>query len=115
MQKYLQKVPNTGFKKPPRRIDVGKQVRVPDLPRSYSAAKRKLERAGFTVERRFVYSDSVPRGSLVGWSPRPGSSVSEFGTVYAQFSRGPEPDEDEDEEEEEEEEKKKKEKEEDDE
>ena len=111
MQKYLQKVPNTGFKDPPRRIDVGKQVRVPDLPQSYTAARRKLERAGFTVVRRFVYSDDVPRGSLVGWSPGPGSSVSEFGTVYAQFSRGPEPkdeDEDEEEEEEEEEEEKKK-------
>ena len=91
MQKYLQKVPNTSFNNPPRRIDVGKQVRVPYLPPSYAAAKRKLEKAGFTVERRYVYSDAVPAGNLVGWSPGPGSSISQFGTVYAQFSRGRDP------------------------
>ena len=70
MERYLRTVPKTRFHQPPRRIQVGKQVRVPYLPPSYTAAKRKLEKAGFTVERRFVYSDSVPAGNLLGWSPR---------------------------------------------
>ena len=53
MQKYFQQIPRTGFSQPPRKIQVGKQVRVPSLNGlSIAAATRKLERRGFTVEKR---------------------------------------------------------------
>ncbi|HWI00661.1 MAG TPA: PASTA domain-containing protein, partial [Propionibacteriaceae bacterium] len=94
MEKYLKSVPNTKFRQPPRRIQVGKQVRVPSLySMSIGAATRKLEKAGFNVEKAYVYSDSVPQYRFIGWRPGPGSSVSEFGTVYATYSRGRDPDE----------------------
>ena len=33
MLKYFQQIPRTGFSQPPRKIQVGKQVRVPSLRR----------------------------------------------------------------------------------
>jgi membrane carboxypeptidase/penicillin-binding protein len=92
MAKYLKSVPDTNFNQPPRRIQVGKQVRVPSLYNmSLGAATRKLEKAGFNVEKAYVYSDSVPEFGFIGWSPGPGASVSQFGTVYATYSRGRDP------------------------
>jgi membrane peptidoglycan carboxypeptidase len=92
MQKYFQQIPKTGFSQPPRKIQVGKQVRVPSLKGlSIAAAIRKLERMGFTVEKRYTYSDKVPKFGFMGWSPSPGSSISEFGTVYAMYSNGRDP------------------------
>ena len=92
MQKYFQQIPKTGFNQPPRKIQVGKQVRMPSLNGlSISAATRKLERMGFTVEKRYTYSDKVPKFNFMGWSPNPGSSISEFGTVYAIYSNGRDP------------------------
>ena len=77
MQKYFQQIPRTGFSQPPRKIQVGKQVRVPSLNGlSIAAATRKLERSGFTVEKRYVYSDKVPKYGFIGWSPGPGSTGS---------------------------------------
>ena len=53
MLKYFQQIPRTGFSQPPRKIQVGKQVRVPSLNGlSIAAATRKLEQRGFTVEKR---------------------------------------------------------------
>jgi membrane peptidoglycan carboxypeptidase len=93
MQRYFQQIPKTGFSQPPRKIDVGKQVKVPGLRgMSISAATRKLERLGFTVERRYVYHDKVPKYGFIGWSPSPGSWISEYGMVYAVYSNGPDPD-----------------------
>jgi membrane peptidoglycan carboxypeptidase len=93
MQRYFQQIPKTGFSQPPRKIDVGKQVKVPSLRgMSISAATRKLERLGFTVERRYVYHDKVPKYGFIGWSPSPGSWISEYGMVYAVYSNGPDPD-----------------------
>jgi membrane peptidoglycan carboxypeptidase len=92
MQRYFQQIPKTGFNQPPRKIQVGRQVRVPSLRGlSVAAATRKLERMGFTVERRFVYSDNVPKYSFMNWSPGPGSTISEFGTIYAVYSKGRDP------------------------
>jgi beta-lactam-binding protein with PASTA domain len=92
MQKYFQQIPRTGFSQPPRKIQVGKQVRVPSLKGlSISAATRKLERMGFTVEKRYTYSDKTPKYGFMGWSPSPGSSIAEFGTVYAVYSKGRDP------------------------
>ena len=92
MQKYFQQVPRTGFSQPPRKIQLGKQVRVPSLSGlSVAAATRKLERLGFTVEKQYSYSDRVPKFGFMGWSPGPGSSISEFGTIYARYSNGRDP------------------------
>jgi membrane peptidoglycan carboxypeptidase len=92
MQKYFQQIPKTGFNQPPRKIDVGKQVKVPSLRgMSISAATRKLERLGFTVEKRYVYDDKVAKYGFIGWSPSPGSWISEFGMVYAVYSKGRDP------------------------
>jgi membrane peptidoglycan carboxypeptidase len=92
MQKYFQQIPKTGFSQPPRKIDVGKQVKVPSLSgMSIAAATRKLERRGFTVERRYVYHDKVPKYGFITWSPSPGSWTSEYGMVYAVYSNGQDP------------------------
>ena len=92
MQKYFQQIPRTGFSQPPRKIDVGRQVKVPSLRGlSVAAATRKLERAGFTVEKRYVYNDKVPKYGFIGWSPGSGSWISEFGMVYAVYSNGRDP------------------------
>jgi beta-lactam-binding protein with PASTA domain len=91
-KKYFQQVPKTSFNQPPRRIQVGEQVRVPNLSGlGVAAATRKLERQGFTVERQFVYSDKVPKYGFMGWSPSSGDWISEFGTIYAVYSNGRDP------------------------
>jgi membrane peptidoglycan carboxypeptidase len=93
MQKYFQQIPKTGFNQPPRKIQIGKQIKVPSLNGlSISAGTRKLERMGFTVEKRYTYSDKVPKYGFMGWSPGPGSWISEFGTIYAVYSSGRDPD-----------------------
>jgi beta-lactam-binding protein with PASTA domain len=67
-------------------------VKVPSLRGlSVAAATRKLERQGFTVDRRYVYHDKVPKYGFIGWSPSPGSWISEYGMVYAVFSNGRDP------------------------
>jgi beta-lactam-binding protein with PASTA domain len=92
MQKYFQQIPRTSFNQPPRKIQVGEQVRVPSLSGlGVTAATRKLERLGFTVEKQYVYSDKVPRYGFMGWSPSPGEWISEFGTMYAMYSAGRNP------------------------
>jgi membrane peptidoglycan carboxypeptidase len=92
MQEYLKRVPNTSFKAPPRKIEVGEQVTVPSLwGLGIAAATRKLEDEGFTVETSFVYSDTEPRGNFLGWSPSSGQTVAKFGTVYLLRSRGRDP------------------------
>jgi membrane peptidoglycan carboxypeptidase len=92
MLEYLKKVPNTSFKAPPRRIEVGRQVTVPNVyGLGISAAIRKFEEAGFTVETEYVYHDTIPPYGFVGWSPSPGQTISEFGTIFLQRSRGKDP------------------------
>jgi len=92
MQEYLKKVPNTSFTEPPRRIQVGREVTVPSIAGlGIGAAIRRFERAGFTVETQFLYSDTVPQFGFIGWSPSPGQSVAEFGTIYLQRSKGKDP------------------------
>ncbi len=91
MAKYFKQVPKTSFKQPSRRVQIGKQVRVPSLyGMSIGAATRKLEKAGFNVETQYVYSNAA-RGSFLGWAPGPGASVPEFGTVYQLRSKGKDP------------------------
>jgi membrane peptidoglycan carboxypeptidase len=91
MSSYLKKVPDTSFKAPSRNIQVGKQVRVPNLfGLGIQSATKKLQKAGFTVERRSVYSNSTV-GTFLGWSPGGGASLPEFSTVYANFSAGRDP------------------------
>jgi membrane peptidoglycan carboxypeptidase len=91
MTSYLKKVPNTSFKAPSRSIQVGKQVQVPSLfGLSIASATKKLEKAGFTVERRSVYSNSTV-GTFLGWSAGNGTRIPQFSTVYATFSAGRDP------------------------
>ena len=76
MEKYLADVPRTSFKSPPSRIQNGKMVAVPSrFGLGIKAYTKKLEKAGFTVDTNYVYSDGVPRGGFVGWSPGSGSRV----------------------------------------
>jgi membrane peptidoglycan carboxypeptidase len=92
MQEYLRKVPNTSFHNPPRRIEVGRQVTVPNVyGLTISAAIRKFERSGFSVATRYVYSNTVVPGGFVRWSPGPGQSVAEFGTIDLLRSKGKDP------------------------
>jgi beta-lactam-binding protein with PASTA domain len=92
MEQYFQQIPKTSFNPPPRKIQVGEQVRVPNISGlSLAAATRKLERLGFTVEQQYVYSDSVPKYGFIGWSPGSGDWISEFGTIYAVYSDGRDP------------------------
>jgi len=91
MESYLKKVPDTSFSAPSRSIQEGKEVRVPSLfGLSISSATKKLEKEGFTVERRYVYS-SQPRYSFLGWSAGSGSLVPAFSTIYATYSQGRDP------------------------
>ena len=91
MEKYFQQIPRTGFSQPPRKIQVGKQVKVPSLSgMSVSAATRKLERLA-SRSRQYIYHDKVPKYGFIGWSPSPGSWTSEFGMVYAVYSNGLDP------------------------
>ena len=57
---------------------------------SYASAAKKLRKAGFTVENAYVYSNR-PKGTGLGWSPRPGSYTSQFGTIYWTISKGRDP------------------------
>ncbi len=91
MATYFRQIPRTAFKQPPRKIQIGRQVRVPALyGLSISAATKKLERAGFNVETSYVYNNAAP-GSFLGWAPGPGRSVPQFGTVYQIRSKGEDP------------------------
>jgi membrane peptidoglycan carboxypeptidase len=91
MESYLKKVKNTSFNAPSRDVQVGKRVRVPSLfGLSIAAATAKLEKEGFTVERRSVFSGTGV-GSFLGFSPGSGGSVEEFGTIYLNFSAGRDP------------------------
>jgi membrane carboxypeptidase/penicillin-binding protein len=92
MLEYLKKVPNTSFNDPPRRIEVGRQVTVPNVyGLGISAARRKLEQAGFTVETQYVYHPTIPPYGFVGWNPSPGQTISEFGTIFLMRSKGKDP------------------------
>ena len=58
MEKYLADVPRTSFKSPPSRIEKGKMVAVPSrFGLGIKAYTKKLEKAGFSVETQYVYSD----------------------------------------------------------
>jgi len=84
--------PDVKFKAPPDSILRGKLTQVPSLyGLSYFAAVQKLEKAGFTVSIQKVYSDTVPKGVFIGFSPGPGATVPEFSTIFAQFSNGRDP------------------------
>jgi membrane peptidoglycan carboxypeptidase len=89
MNSYLKGVPKTRFSQPTHDITNGKRVRMPSiLGLGVSAATRKLQQAGFSVESRFVYSKK-PRGAFIGWSQR-GGIVSQFATIYVLRSKGKE-------------------------
>jgi membrane peptidoglycan carboxypeptidase len=92
MLDYLKRVPNTSFSDPPRRIEVGREVTVPSVSGlSISAAIRKFERAGFTVVTQYVHSETTPTYGFIGWSPSPGQTTSEFGTILLLRSKGRDP------------------------
>ncbi len=91
MTEYLKRVPNTSFKAPPREVEFGRQVSVPYVGNlGVFAAQRKLEDAGFSVVTEYVWSDK-PNNEFVGWSPGPGQTIAEFGTIALLRSKGPDP------------------------
>jgi membrane peptidoglycan carboxypeptidase len=91
MSKAMEGKPDVRFKEPPSSILEGKQIQIPDLSGlGYYDGKNKLERMGFTVLRRNVYS-SEPPGTFLGFSPNSGAVVPEFSDVYAEFSAGRDP------------------------
>lgn len=90
MEKYLPSLPDTKFKQPSHRLEVGKKVKLPYLSYDIAAATKKLEKEGFTVERRYVYS-SRDKYSFLGWSPGSFATVPQYSTVYANFSKGKDP------------------------
>ncbi|MDN5805036.1 MAG: hypothetical protein L0H26_10720, partial [Microlunatus sp.] len=70
----------------------GKMVKGPSRYGLGSKAyTKKLEKAGFTVETSYVYSDQVPRGGWIGWSVSSGTRVAEFSTIYKLYSQGRDP------------------------
>jgi beta-lactam-binding protein with PASTA domain len=92
MEKYLADVPKTSFKSPPSRIEKGKMVDVPSrFGLGIKAYTKKLEKAGFTVDTNYVYSDGVPRGGFVGWSASSGSRAPQYSTIYKLYSQGRDP------------------------
>jgi membrane carboxypeptidase/penicillin-binding protein len=91
MSKAMEGKPDVRFKEPPSSILEGKQIQIPDLSGlGYFAGKNRLERMGFTVLRRNVYS-SEPPGTFLGFSPGSGEVVPEFSEVYGMFSAGRDP------------------------
>jgi membrane peptidoglycan carboxypeptidase len=92
MEKYLADVPRTSFKSPPSRIEKGKMIDVPSrFGLGIKAYTKKLEKAGFTVDTQYVYSDSVSRGGFVGWSASSGSRAPQYSTIYKLYSQGRDP------------------------
>jgi membrane carboxypeptidase/penicillin-binding protein len=92
MTEYLKRVPNTSFQDPPEEVEIGKQVPMPDVTGlGLLAGQRKLEAAGFTVEKQYVFSDTEPKWDFIEWSPAPGAMVSEFGTIHMVYSKGRDP------------------------
>ncbi|GAA2099939.1 transglycosylase domain-containing protein [Microlunatus panaciterrae] len=90
MEKYLRHVPKSKFKAPPKVIDQGRSVRLPDVcGMSVRRATKLLERKGFTVTNGYTYS-SRPSGTLLGISPCRGI-VREFSTIYIVYSAGEDP------------------------
>ena len=43
------------------------------------------------METQYVYHDTIPQYAFVGWSPSPGQTISEFGTIFLQRSSGRDP------------------------
>ncbi|WP_432484305.1 Stk1 family PASTA domain-containing Ser/Thr kinase [Kineococcus esterisolvens] len=61
----------------------------PDVAgRAPEAAAQQLRTAGFQVERRQEFSDTVPAGTVIGTDPAAGERVHEDGTVTLVVSRG---------------------------
>jgi membrane peptidoglycan carboxypeptidase len=91
MTQAMKGKPDRSFHQPPSRILHGKRVQVPSLyGMSLAAARRKLHKEGFSVEPLYIYSRAV-RGSFVGWSPGPGATVAQYGTIYELRSKGKAP------------------------
>jgi membrane peptidoglycan carboxypeptidase len=91
MESYLKKVPDTSFRAPSREVQIGRQVRVPSLfGLSIAAATKKLEKEGFTVERRQVYSRAGV-GTFLGFSPSSNATAPQYSTVYVNYSAGRDP------------------------
>jgi membrane peptidoglycan carboxypeptidase len=90
MEKYLKTLPDTKFEQPSRKLEVGKKVKLPYLSYDINATTKKLEKAGFTVEKQYIYS-SRDKYSFLGWSPGSFATVPQYSTVYATFSKGKDP------------------------
>ena len=82
--------PKTQFTAPTDKVLVGVKVPVPDVKgMGYNEAKATLEAAGFTTSRWEVYSDTRPRGTFMGISPK--GSALKFSNIQLKVSKGPAP------------------------
>ena len=89
MEAALKDRPKTKFKDASDDIKHGKKVDVPSVSGlSPDEAKKKLEKAGFTVVRSNTYNDA-PQGTYLGISPN--GRVAEFSTITQWFSAGEDP------------------------
>ncbi len=94
MERYLEGKSETKFKKPPREIEAGALIDVPELSGlSLDEAIGKLESAGFSVQRIRRPSATVPEGEVIGFS-QSGGKARAFSTIELYISSGPEPAED---------------------
>ena len=64
---------------------------IPDyLEHDYREATSELEKLGFTVEKLYASSDTVPLDCVSDISPTPGEKLPAGATVYVTISTGPE-------------------------
>ena len=64
---------------------------IPDLiDRDYKEATSELDKLGFTVEKIYVFSDTVEIDHVYDISPTPGEKLPAGATVYVTISQGPE-------------------------
>ena len=94
MQKYFQQIPRTGFRQPPRKIQVGKQVRVPSLIRP-EHCRRDQEAGEGGLHRREASTPTATRCrkyGFIGWSPGPGSyDLASSARSTRMYSKGRDP------------------------
>ncbi|MFC7622324.1 transglycosylase domain-containing protein [Microlunatus sp. GCM10028923] len=91
MERYLDGKPETDFVAPPRDLEAGALIELPDVTGlSIAAAVDRLEDAGFTVRQVRRPSETVPAGEVIGFS-QTGGQARAFSTIDLYVSEGPEP------------------------
>lgn len=91
MTEALKGVAKTAFHSPSTDVQQGKQVTMPDISgMSADQAKVVLAADGIDLADKYTYDDYTPFGQFMGFS-QTGGKVSQFGSVYAMYSKGQSP------------------------